>query len=83
MAAVSDDAPCGSGSPSVDVRAIRVGLKMTQPAFAQTFGVPLATLRDWEQGRNKPDAAAKTLLRVITHRPDAVRDALAEATGRP
>ena len=59
-----------------DVRAIRAQLKLTQPAFARRFGLPLGTVRDWEQGRAVPDQAARTLLRVIARDPEAVQRAL-------
>lgn len=39
----------------VNVREIRAGLGMSQPVFAAAFGLKLAVLRDWEQGRTKPD----------------------------
>ena len=73
-------------SADVDVRGIRAGLRMTQAEFAGAFGVLVATLRDWEQGRAAPDMAARTLLRVIEFRPEAVRGALAricQGTGKP
>jgi hypothetical protein len=38
-----------------DVCAIHGRLKLTQPAFAQRFGLPVGTVRDWEQGRAVPD----------------------------
>ena len=59
-----------------DARAIRVMLGMTQATFAATFGVPLTTLRDWEQGRSRPDGAVRSYLLVIGRRPEAVREAL-------
>jgi putative transcriptional regulator len=62
-----------------DVRAIRSRLGMTQVAFAATFGFPLTTLRDWEQGRTRPDTATRSYLIVIEQRPEAVREALAAA----
>lgn len=37
--------------------------------------IPIGTLRDWEQGRKEPDAAAKAYLRVIAREPDTVRKA--------
>jgi len=58
-------------------RAIRKMLNLTQEQFAFQFQVPLGTLRDWEQGSRQPDAAARTLLRVIEKIPAAVIDALA------
>jgi putative transcriptional regulator len=60
-----------------DVRAIRTRLHLTQPAFARRFGLPVGTVRDWEQGRALPDQAARILLRVIEREPDAVERAVA------
>lgn len=62
--------------PPPDVRAIRAGLKLTQPAFAARFGLPVGTVRDWEQGRAVPDQAARVLLRVIEREPAMVERAL-------
>jgi len=55
---------------------IRRALGLSQEDFAARFHIPLGTLRDWEQGRAKPDQAAKAYLKVIARAPDAVRDAL-------
>ncbi len=55
---------------------IRKRLHLTQEQFALQFGVPLGTLRDWEQGARQPEAAARTLLRVIEINPTAVIEAL-------
>ena len=60
-----------------DVRAIRGRLKLTQPAFARRFGLPVGTVRDWEQGRAVPDQAARVLLRIIEREPEAVQRAVA------
>ena len=60
-----------------DVRAIRARLNLTQPAFAKRFGLPVGTIRDWEQGRAMPDQAARVLLRVIEREPEAVQRAVA------
>lgn len=60
-----------------DVAAIRDRLGLTQEQFARTFGIPVGTLRDWEQRRKEPDAPARALLRVIEREPEAVRRALA------
>ncbi len=60
----------------VNVRAIRKALGLSQEAFAARFGFPLASLRNWEQGRRRPEGAALTLLRVIAKEPEAVRRAL-------
>jgi putative transcriptional regulator len=70
----------------VDVAAIRQGLggwpAVTQAAFAGRFGFSAAAVRDWEQGRRKPDAAARVLLLVIAHNPAAV-DAAIKAASSP
>jgi len=57
---------------SVDVKAIRTKMALAQPEFAARFGLPLGTIRDWEQGRAVPDRAAQILLRVIEAEPDLV-----------
>lgn len=61
-----------------DVRAVRLGLKLTQEEFAERFGLPLGTVRDWEQGAHRPDRAAQVLIRVIARDPQAVIRALKE-----
>ena len=66
--------------PTVDVRALRRRLGMSQSAFAVRFGFPPATLRNWEQGRTRPDAPARVLLAVIARHPEAVDDALRHAS---
>jgi putative transcriptional regulator len=60
------------------VSTIRRALKLSQEDFAGAFHIPIGTLRDWEQGRKEPDAAAKAYLRVIAREPDTVRKALAK-----
>ncbi|WP_417407902.1 NadS family protein [Hoeflea sp.] len=62
---------------TVDVAAIRKKLRLSQRDFAENFGLPVGTVRDWEQERRSPDRAALVLLRVIAKDPDAVRRALA------
>jgi putative transcriptional regulator len=61
------------------VRVIRRALKLSQADFAERFHIPLGTLRDWEQGRKDPDAAARAYLRVIGRNPEAVIEALQPA----
>ena len=58
---------------------IRRALRMSQEEFAQKFQIPLGTLRDWEQGRKEPDAAARAYLKVIAKNPNAVAEALLPA----
>jgi putative transcriptional regulator len=62
---------------SVDVRSIRDGLGLSQTAFARRFGFSVASVREWEQGRRQPEAAARVLLLVIARNPEVVDEALA------
>jgi putative transcriptional regulator len=55
---------------------IRRALKLSQEEFAARYHIPPGTLRDWEQGRSKPDAAARAYLRVIAREPEMVARAL-------
>jgi putative transcriptional regulator len=56
---------------------VRRRLKLSQEEFAARYHIPVGTLRDWEQRRKEPDAAAKAYLRVIALEPEVVRKALA------
>ena len=58
------------------VKIIRRALRLSQEDFAARFHIPIGTLRDWEQGRKDPDAAARAYLIVIGRNPEAVRQAL-------
>jgi putative transcriptional regulator len=62
--------------PDVDVTAIRHRLEMSQQMFADHFGIPIQTLRHWEQGLRRPDEAARAYLLVISRMPDKVLEAL-------
>jgi len=59
-----------------DPKEIRKRLHMTQRQFASAFRFSLGAVRDWEQGRKTPDPSTRTLLKVIAHRPEVVREAL-------
>lgn len=61
---------------SVDVKAIRAKLGMTQQAFANRFGFSSGRVRDWEQGRSNIDAPSRVLLTIIDKEPEAVERAL-------
>jgi putative transcriptional regulator len=65
--------------PAIDTRAIRKKLKLTQQQFAARYHIPVATLRDWEQGRRVPDAPARALIAAIREEPDVLRRALKRA----
>lgn len=60
-----------------EIKAIRANVGMSQSEFASTFLLSLDTLKGWEQGKRKPDAAAANFLRMIKADPDYVRRTLA------
>lgn len=60
----------------IDVRAIRQRLDLTQQKFAETFALPLASVRNWEQGKRVPHGPARVLLTIIDRIPDQVQGAL-------
>ena len=66
--------------PEIDVRKLRAKMGLSQAEFATKFGLPPATLRNWEQGRSRPAAPTRVLLAVIAKHPDAVEDVLRRAS---
>lgn len=65
--------------PEIDVRKVRRKMGLSQSQFATRFGFPPATLRNWEQGRARPDAPARVLLAVIAKHPETVEAVLGKA----
>ena len=63
---------------TVDVKAIRASLGLSQAGFAARFGLSLHSLRNWEQGKRTPDPAARAYLKVIEKAPDVVTGILAQ-----
>jgi len=62
--------------PSVDVKSIRKGLRMTQAVFSESFGFSLDAVKHWEGGRRTPEVPARAYLTVIQRNPTAVLEAL-------
>lgn len=58
--------------PPDRVRAIRHAVAKSTREFERRFGIPAATMNNWEQGRRKPDPAARILLQVIEKSPEMV-----------
>lgn len=63
----------------IDVKAIRKKLGLTQAEFAARFGFSHGAVRDWEQGRNRPEQSNRVFLTVIDKEPAAVLRALEPA----
>lgn len=60
-----------------EIKAIRASVRMSQAVFARSFQLSLDTIKGWEQGKRKPDAAAANYLRLIHADPDRVQRTLA------
>jgi putative transcriptional regulator len=71
-------APAEIASPPL-VRDLRRRVRLTQQEFAARLGVPVETIRNWEQGKRMPRGPARALLAVIAHSPETVFAALARA----
>lgn len=56
----------------IDVAAIRKKTNLSQAAFADMIAVKLPTLRNWEQGRRKPEGPARVLLTMVSQKPNIV-----------
>ena len=61
---------------------IRQKLGFSQEEFAETYMIPIGTLRDWEQHRSEPDAPARAYLKVIAADPERAA-AVLKASARP
>jgi putative transcriptional regulator len=57
---------------TVDIARTRARLGLSQAAFARSFGLDLDAVQAWEQGRRRPDRAARILLTVISREPALV-----------
>ena len=80
MPAASPTAPdvtSGETPPLPAVRDLRRRAQLTQLEFAARLGVPVETIRNWEQGKRAPRGPARALLAVIAHSPETVFAALA------
>jgi len=71
------DATPGETGALPAVRDLRRRAQLTQIEFAARLGVPVETIRNWEQGKRVPRGPARALLAVIAHSPETVFAALA------
>ena len=51
-------------------RRVRAQVRLTQAEFAARIGVPIETVRNWEQGKRQPRGPARALLKLLDHAPD-------------
>ncbi len=61
------------------MKSLRRFVWMSQVRFAEAMGISVHTLRNWEQGRRRPDGPALALLRVTARHPRILRENLAAA----
>jgi putative transcriptional regulator len=67
----SQTARAGSGAADAAyARGVRARTKLTQAEFAARIGVPVETVRNWEQGKRTPRGPARALLKVLDRAPD-------------
>lgn len=76
-------AASGEASALPAVRDLRRRAQLTQTEFAARLGVPVETIRNWEQGKRAPRGPARALLAVIAHSPETVFAALASEESSP
>jgi putative transcriptional regulator len=79
LSLTDDDLSIGGGlrlPSAIDVAAIRRKTGLSQSAFALRIGVPVATLRNWEQGRRSPQGPARVLLALLDRNPRIVEETL-------
>jgi putative transcriptional regulator len=62
--------PPGARDAASYARRIRANVKLTQAEFARRIGVPIETVRNWEQGKRAPRGPARALLKLIELAPD-------------
>ena len=65
-------------APQVDFKVIRQRLEMTQTQFAEAFGIPLATLKNWEQGHRQLEGVARLFFRLIERNPTEMKKQVQE-----
>src|SRR5262249_10700682 len=70
------------GPPDVDVKKVRERFGLSQSEFATRYPFELDTIQNWEQGRTRPDAVSRTLLKVIEENPAIVEDVLIKRASR-
>ncbi|MDH5671156.1 MAG: type II toxin-antitoxin system MqsA family antitoxin [Myxococcales bacterium] len=62
-----------------DIAALRRFVRLTQVQFAEAMGISVHTLRNWEQGRRRPEGPAIALLRIAARHPRILRENLKSA----
>ena len=69
----------GQIESGADIIALRNFLGLTQERFASAVGISVHTLRNWEQGRRRPDGPAVALLRIAARHPRVILENVGSA----
>lgn len=64
-------APMLASEAATRIKAMRARSQLTQTQLACRLGVPVETIRNWEQGKRLPRGPARALLRLIENAPEA------------
>jgi putative transcriptional regulator len=64
-------------SIATEIRSIRIATGLSRAEFCRRYALDPRALQEWEQGRRRPDRAARAYLKVIARKPKAVEEALA------
>ncbi|MER8882450.1 helix-turn-helix domain-containing protein [Mesorhizobium sp. M0590] len=70
------------GGSREKLKLIRRALNLTQQEFADVFGLPYASVRNWEQPEKEPTGAAALLIDMIVEDPKVVSDLVARVKRR-
>ena len=81
-AAEPSSANGGNGADAAYAKGVRARTRLTQAEFAARIGVPIETVRNWEQGKRSPRGPARALLKVIDKAPHLAFAVLSTATSR-
>jgi putative transcriptional regulator len=73
----------GQGRDAVYAKGIRARAKLTHAEFAARIGVPIETVRNWEQGKRSPRGPARALLKMIDQAPQVAFAVLNTAKPEP
>jgi putative transcriptional regulator len=73
----------GQGRDAVYAKGIRARAQLTQAEFAARIGVPIETVRNWEQGKRSPRGPARALLKMIDQAPQVAFAVLSTAKSEP
>ena len=57
----------------VELKKLRNKLELSQPLFANMLRTNVSTLKNWEQGKAKPNAQAALLIGLVKRYPDTVK----------